>query len=71
VISLYNSALLVGVPFGGLLGGWLAGVGGTQLAFIVAGTAGLFATGVAAASLRRARKVRPQSLVVDFERDAA
>ena len=71
VISLYNSALLVGVPLGGLLGGWLAGVGGTQLAFAVAGTAGLVATGGAAASLRRARRASPTARIADLESDAA
>jgi predicted MFS family arabinose efflux permease len=55
VIGLYTSALLVGVPFGGLLGGWLATVGGTRLAFGVAGGIGLAATGLAAVSFRRRR----------------
>jgi MFS family permease len=56
VISLFHFSLLLGVPFGGLLGGWLAGIGGTELAFSVAGSAGLMATGTAAVSLRRARR---------------
>jgi predicted MFS family arabinose efflux permease len=56
VISLFHFSLLVGVPFGGLLGGWLASAGGTELAFSVAGSAGLLATGTAAFSLRHERR---------------
>jgi predicted MFS family arabinose efflux permease len=62
VVSLYNSALLIGVPFGALLDGWLADVGGTTLAFAVAGTAGLAATGVAALSLQRRRTAAAEGL---------
>jgi predicted MFS family arabinose efflux permease len=47
VISVYNSALFMGIPFGGLAGGWLAERGGTQLAFSVAGAAGVGSVGVA------------------------
>jgi MFS family permease len=49
LISTYNTALFVGIPFGGLFGGWLAGAGGTQLAFGAAGGVGIVAVGVAAA----------------------
>jgi MFS family permease len=66
VVSLYNSSLLVGVPFGGLLGGWLASVGGTELAFTIAGAAGMIATGTAAFSLRRERRrVRAREAYAD------
>lgn len=43
VISLYTYTIIASAPLGGLLGGWLAGVGGTRLAFSVAGGAGLAA----------------------------
>lgn len=58
-MSLYTGSLLVGVPIGGLLGGWLAAVGGTALAFAVSGAVGLAATIVAALSLRRSRRRVP------------
>jgi hypothetical protein len=37
LISVYNSAQFIAVPLGGLAGGWLAGYGGTELAFGLAG----------------------------------
>jgi MFS family permease len=43
VISLYTYTIIASAPLGGLLGGWLASVGGTELAFAVAGLAGLAA----------------------------
>ena len=36
--SLYFWAFLGGAPLGGLFAGWLVSVGGTELAFAVAGT---------------------------------
>ncbi len=39
--SLYFFAFLGGAPLGGLLAGWLVSVGGTQLAFTVAGSVAL------------------------------
>jgi len=64
VVSMYNSSLLVGVPFGALLDGWLADVAGTTLAFAIAGAAGLVATFAAALALRRRRAlaVEPASV---------
>jgi MFS family permease len=41
LISVYNSAQFTAVPLGGLAGGWLAGYGGTELAFSLAGVIGL------------------------------
>jgi MFS family permease len=41
LISVYNSAQFIAVPLGGLAGGWLAGYGGTGLAFSLAGAIGL------------------------------
>jgi MFS family permease len=41
LISVYNSAQFIAVPLGGLAGGWLAGYGGTELAFSLAGAIGL------------------------------
>jgi MFS family permease len=52
VVSLYYFAFMGSGPFAGLLAGWLAEVGGTRLAFAVAGTAALAATAVAALVLR-------------------
>jgi MFS family permease len=51
VISLYTYTIIASAPFGGLLGGWLADVGGTELAFAVAGAAGVAAVLVAAFAL--------------------
>ena len=51
VLSLYLFAFIGLAPLGGLLAGWLADVGGTQLAFGVAGGVSLAATVVALASI--------------------
>lgn len=50
-------------PIGGLLCGWLADVGGTELALVVSGGLGLAATLVAAARLRGVRLARRQQAV--------
>jgi MFS family permease len=52
VLGLYLFAFAGLAPVGGLLAGWLADVGGTQLAFAVAGTAGLTVTALAVAQSR-------------------
>jgi MFS family permease len=69
VISLYTYTIIASAPFGGLLGGWLAGVGGTELALAVAGCAGITATVVGAAALHdrgpRRRAVTHESPVPD------
>ena len=39
-------------PVGGLLAGWLAAKGGTELAFLVGGAIGVAATAIAVAQLR-------------------
>jgi MFS family permease len=44
VLSLYLFAFAGLAPLGGLLAGWLSEVGGTQLAFVVAGVTGLAMT---------------------------
>jgi MFS family permease len=44
VVSLYLFAFAGLAPLGGLLAGWLSEVGGTQLAFGVAGLTGLLMT---------------------------
>jgi MFS family permease len=51
VISLYTYTIIASAPLGGLLGGWLASVGGTELAFAVAGGSGVAAVLLAAAVL--------------------
>jgi MFS family permease len=53
LIGLYLFAFVGLAPVGGLLTGWLAELGGTPLAFTVAGVTSLAAVGVA--SVRRAR----------------
>ena len=55
IVSLYLWAFAGLAPVGGLLAGWLTEVGGTPLAFAVAGVTGLAMTSVAAGELRRRR----------------
>ena len=55
IVSLYLWAFAGLAPLGGLLAGWLTDVGGTPLAFGVAGTTGLVMTFAAADELRRRR----------------
>ncbi len=55
VISLYTYTIIASAPFGGLLGGWLAGAGGTELAFAVSGGAGVAAVAAGAAALHGRR----------------
>jgi MFS family permease len=57
LIGLYLFAFLGLAPIGGLLAGWLAQVGGTALAFTVAGVVSLAAIGIANA----ARSLRPDT----------
>jgi MFS family permease len=47
VLALYLFAFAGLTPIGGLLAGWLVEVGGTELSFAVAGTAGLAVTALA------------------------
>jgi MFS family permease len=53
MIALYLFAFVGIAPVGGLLAGWLADVGGTELAFAVAGMTSLVTIGVASALRRR------------------
>jgi len=57
LIGLYLFAFLGLAPVGGLFAGWLAELGGTALAFTVAGLTSLATIGVA--SVRRARTLEP------------
>jgi MFS family permease len=60
VVGLYYYAFNAMGPFGGLLTGWLCGVGGTELAFLVAGATSVAATAYAAVQIRgRPRRVQP------------
>ena len=52
VIGLYYFAFNGAAPLGGLLSGWLAARGGTELAFAVSGAASLAAAVIAASRLR-------------------
>ncbi len=53
IIGLYFYAFNGTGPAAGLLAGWLCARGGTELAFVVAGVAGIVAAGAAGAALRR------------------
>ncbi len=53
VVSLYLFAFIGLAPIGGLVSGWLAEVGGTELAFAVAGLSGAAAVGWAYPRLRK------------------
>jgi MFS family permease len=64
VIGLYLFAFAGLTPIGGLLAGWLAEVGGTELAFGVAGVCGLAATAFAVTRLRDVRPPRRRTPVV-------
>jgi predicted MFS family arabinose efflux permease len=64
VLGLYLFAFAGLTPIGGLLSGWLADVGGTELAFGVAGVCGLAATAFAVTRLRSARPPRRRAPVV-------
>jgi MFS family permease len=55
VISLYTYTLLATAPFGALAGGWMASVGGTSLAFGVAGGSGLSVVLLSALQIHRTR----------------
>ncbi len=52
VVGLYLFAFAGLAPIGGLLAGWLTDVGGTELAFLVGGAAGLAMAALAATRLR-------------------
>jgi len=59
VLGLYYYAWNGLAPIGAILIGWLCAVGGTTLAFGVAGASALAVTGAGAAALRRPRRPRP------------
>jgi MFS family permease len=55
VVALYLFAFVGLAPLGSLLSGWLVDIGGTQLAFVVAGVAGLAAAAYATTGAREPR----------------
>ncbi len=59
VVGLYLFAFAGLAPIGGLLAGWLTDVGGTELAFLVGGVAGLAMAALAATQLRGLLKPVP------------
>ncbi len=59
VVGLYLFAFAGLAPIGGLLAGWLTAVGGTELAFVVGGVAGLSMAALAATQLRGLLKPVP------------
>jgi len=67
VLSLYLLSFAGLQPLGGLLAGWLADIGGTELAFLVAGAAGLASTAAALDSVRGVRlpRQRPVAIAAD------
>ena len=66
IVSLYLWAFAGLAPVGGLLAGWLTAVGGTPLAFVVAGATGLGMTVLAAGELHKRRAAaNADVLVVD------
>jgi MFS family permease len=67
VLGLYFYAFLGLQPIGGLLAGWLAATGGTELAFAVSGGVTLLASGVALLKLAEPRRLRLADLL-DFTR---
>jgi MFS family permease len=58
VVGLYYYAFNGTGPLGGILAGWLSARGGTELAFLVAGIAGVAGTVLAAFRLRAGRPPR-------------
>ncbi len=64
VLGLYLFAFAGFSPVGGLLAGWLADVGGTRLAFGVAGASGLTVAALAVTQLRRSSPPRRRAPVV-------
>jgi MFS family permease len=54
LIGLYLFAFLGLAPVGGLLAGWLADIGGTSLAFAIAGVTALVSIAIANAQRARA-----------------
>jgi len=71
ILSLYLLAFAGTAPLGGLLAGWLADVGGTQLAFASAGAASLVMTVVAIAVRPVQVRVRAAAIAREHERLAA
>lgn len=63
LIGLYLFAFVGTAPVGGLFAGWLANVGGTALAFAVAGVTALATIGIASA--RRRRELRGPAQPLD------
>jgi MFS family permease len=61
LIAIYLFAFVGLAPVGGLLAGWLAEVGGTQLAFTVAGTTALVTIAVASVRRSQALALREQT----------
>lgn len=57
VLGIYGYVFFGTAPLGGLLAGWLAEQGGTELAFLVAGLVGVAATIYGWADTRRAERV--------------
>jgi MFS family permease len=62
VLGLYYYAWNGLAPLGALIVGWMCDRGGTQLAFAVAGVAGLVMTVVGAAAVKPPRRLTPRRL---------
>ena len=70
IVGLYFFAFVGSGPFGGLLAGWLSKIGGTELAFLVAGAAGLGAIVLATTRLRGPVRRRATEPVLETPVDA-
>jgi MFS family permease len=68
VLSLYLFAFAGLAPFGGLFAGWLSEIGGTQLAFLVAGLTGLMMTLLSLRELRTNRAALTAPALPDSQR---
>lgn len=70
MVGLYFFAFVGTGPVGGLLAGWLSKIGGTELAFLVAGTVGFGAIALAATRLRGPVRRRAAERVVETALEA-
>jgi MFS family permease len=71
IIGLYFYAFNGSGPFAGLFAGWLCAAGGTELAFLVAGAAGLAATALAAQLLAGGGAALPRPQLATSSRRSA
>ena len=61
LVALFLFAFVGLAPLGGLLAGWLAHLGGTQLAFTISGATALVTIGIASARRRSTAALQEQA----------